>query len=746
MLVRPGEVSTTTAGAGTAGEGPIPGGLLHPRRLRLLIQRHLRLIAAILAAAVLAGFAVALLTPSRYTATTVLLVDPRQQRVVQSEAVLSGIGTDSAAVESQIEVIQSTTLARRVIEELHLEDDPDYRPSALGAAVAQLRALVPGHDAAAGDPVQRLVARFEENIRVQRRGQTYVLEVGSVARDPERAAAIANVLARAYLAQQVTLKRDATQEASGWLDGRLDDLRRQADAADRAVADYKAAHNIVDTGDRGGQRQTLVEQQLADINAQLVQARVKQSDVQSRYDQVKRASPDSVGDGGLPEALSSPVILALRTQYAGTARNVAEMTQIYGPRHPAIRTGQAELDELRRQLSAELGRIASGLRNELDSAKARARSLESSLKSLKSQSADTDQDSIRLRELQREADATRTVLQQFLLRYKETTEQQSLQVPDARVLSPASAPLRPSSPNVSLIIGLSVVAGLALGLGAAVGADRISPSVRTAREAEDLLSLPVLALLPSVAPADLAPREPRRGAEGRRGGIDARQRLDRFALDHPLSRFGEAVRGLAIRLRGTRHDGCSVMLVASALAGEGASTVAANVARATARAGSTTLLVDADLRRASGPRDLPGLYEALRDGTSPLALLRRDLDSGLMVLPAGRVEDPGQASELLTGRAMERVLAALRPKFDAVVLDATPILPSVDSRALLDLADTALLVVAWADTRRDSLEAAVDATGLNADKFRGIVLNKVDLDLYLTHDDMPQVSADAAAA
>lgn len=743
MLVRPGHISTSSAGTALSIETHAPSGSLDPHALRLLVQRHLRLVGSVFAATLLAGVAFLILMPSRYTATAVVLVDPRQQRVVQSEAVLPGIGNDMLAVESQVEVIRSTGIARRVIDELNLAQDIDHVPSALTRVASALRALLPMLGASDRErEEQRLMVRFEEDLRVQRRGQTYVLEIGYVSRDPERAAAVANAVARAYLDQQVTMKRDATTEASGWLDGRLADLRRQADAADRAVADYRAAHNLADTGDRSGQRQTLIEQQLADVNAQLVQARVKASDVQSRFDQVRRASPDAVGTGGLPEALQSPVILALRSQYAGTARNVAEMMQVYGPRHPAIRTGQAELDELRRQLSGELSRIAAGLRNELDSAKARVRTLEGSLKASKSQSADTDQDSVKLRELQREAEATRTVLAQSLLRYRETTEQQSLQAPDARVLSPASAPLRPSSPNAPLVLGLASLAGLVLGIGAAVAADRLTRTVRSTREIEDLLSLPVLALLPEVPQAALVGRPLRRGEPPLRAARDA---LDRFALDHPLSRFGEAVRGLAIRLRGARGDG-SVMLVASALPGEGASTVAVNIARTTARGGTATLLIHADLRGPAGPGSRPGLFEALRDGTPPHALLRRDPDSGLQTLPAGLVDDPGRASQMLTGRAMDRVLATLRPSFELVVIDATPILSSVDSRALLDLADTALLVVAWADTPRDSLEAALDAAGLNADKFRGIVLNRVDLEGYRAHDDAPQVSAQAAAA
>lgn len=735
MLVRPGHLSQSQVDIADGFEDATPEGILDARSFVLLIRRHIRLIAFVTIVAILCGFAVLAFTHARYTATAVLLVDPREQHVMQSEAVLPGIGSDSAAVESQIEVIQSTTLARRVIDDLHLADTPEFQQTILGKIAEAAKARLSG--GRAGDAVsaeRRTMSRFQNNLRVVRRGQSYVIEVSFTSHDADQAAAIANALAKDYLAQQVTLKRDATRDASGWLDGRLDDLRRQANAADRLVADYKAAHGIVDTGDRSGQRQTLIEQQLADLNGQLVQARVKQTDAQSRYDQIKSASPDTVGTGGLPEALQSPVILALRTQAASTARSMAQLTQMYGPRYPAVLTGQAELAETRKALAAELGRIASGLRNELEAAKARVRALEVSLKALEVQSADTDQDTIKLRELQREADATHTLLQQFLLRYKETTEQQSLQVPDGRVLSPAMPPLTPSSPSALIVLGLCAIAGLLSGIGVAFLADRRSGAVRTAREVEGLLSLPVLALIPDVTA--------QKSGGGRRRHDPAPEsvRIDRLALDHPLSRFGESIRGLSIRMRGPQNSRSRIVLVTSAVPGEGVSTVAANVAQVMARGGISTLLVQADLRRSVGTGAIRGLYDSLLYGLPPLSLVVDEPDSGLVLLPSGRIDNPGRASELLTSRAMEHVLDALRPKFDYIVIDATPLLATVDSHALLDLADAAVLVVAWDATRRESLEAAVNVVGINARKFEGVVLNKVNFALYAKHDELPQLA------
>lgn len=717
MLVPQGRFAPADDGLAGAGQGSLlPRGLLDVRGFWLFLRRRARLIGAVTAGALaLAALALAVI-PARYTATAVLLVDPRQQRVVQSEAVLSGIGADAAAVESQVEVIESTSLARRVVDDLRLPEDPGFTRVPVSERVATLLRETFGAarpPETAEERHRRALARLKDNLKVQRRGLTYVIEVGFVAEDAQQAAKVANAVAAAYLADQASAKLEATTRASGWLDERLRELRTKLGAAEHAVARYKAEHNIVDAGEG----RTLAERQLTELNQQLVLARARTAEVRSRLDQVRKTSASLGTAGSLPEALQSPVIANLRTQYAQAARGEAELTSTYGPLHPAIGTMKAQLADLRRQIDSEIARIAAGLRNEFESAQGREQSLEASVAALKRQSGTTDQAAVRLRELEREAQASRTLLEQFLLRFKETSEQQGLQTPDARIISPASAPLRRTSPQPGLVLAFGLVGGLVLGIGAATLAEGLARGFRTAREVEDALSLPVIGLLPRVGASD----DP-----------------TRLAIDRPLTPFGQGVRSIRMRVRSTEGPtGSQVLLVASALAGEGKSTLAINLARVFARQGCTTLLIDADVRNPTLSQRLgkaDGLLKVLREEHPVEPLLETDPASGLRLLPLGTIDDVGSASELLTSDKVGPVLDRLRQDFEVIVLDGPALLSSVDGRQLLEHADLGLLVVAWAGTDRDNVAAALEAIGPNVNRMAGAVLNKVDLRRYRLYD------------
>jgi capsular exopolysaccharide synthesis family protein len=213
--------------------------------------------------------------------------------------------------------------------------------------------------------------------------------------------------------------------------------------------------------------------------------------------------------------------------------------------------------------------------------------------------------------------------------------------------------------------------------------------------------------------------------------------LKRFGVDRQLTPFGEALRAIRTRLMGDlaaqSPGGGRVLLVASALADEGKSTVASNIAHSLARAGLSTLLIDADVRRPALVRtgaSAAGLLQALKGAGDLEEMLTVEKDSGLKVLRVGTVESIAEASDLVGSKAMPDLLERLRGEFDLVVLDAPPILPFADGRQLANWADLVLMVVAWGATDRDSASAALEELGANVDKVGGIVLNKVDLRAY----------------
>ncbi len=460
------------------------------RSFWLIVRWRAWLIVAVTVAAVVLVGGALVVMPARYKATTVVLVDPRQPRVTNTEVVLSGIGADAAAVESQVELIESSALARKVIDRLKLAEDADFATTSILEQIGEgLLALVRHAPANTEEKrLNRLVYKFQSGLTVRRRGLTYVLEMSYVARTPAKAALISGAVADAYLDDQRAAKADITQRASGWLGERIEAMRSQVRDAERAVADYKSANSMVDVT----QGNKLISRQIEDLTQQVALARSRTADAWARLERVEHVTKHTTDPAALAEALQSPVIANLRAQLAETARADAENNALYGNKHPTRIGVRAQLEGIRRQIDNELARIVAGVRNDYKVAGDRERSLESELTNLTEKFAVAAQANVRLHELEREAQATRALFEQFLNRAKETGEQQSLQIADARIISPALVPLKQDRPPTFVLLIAAAVGGGILGLALVLIMEQMARGLRTGGDVEELLSLPCI--------------------------------------------------------------------------------------------------------------------------------------------------------------------------------------------------------------------------------------------------------------
>lgn len=702
---------------------------------RRFLGRRWRLIAGVALLCVVASALVLSLIPRTYTATAILIVDPRTQKVTQSDAVLGGIGSDAAAVESQVEILESSTLAKRVVAELGLDRGGELtEPAAIERATESLRGLfgLAAREPSAAEQRERVLQRFAERLRVRRRGLTYVLEIAYGSGSAETAARVGNALADAYLADQKRQKLEAARSASGLLGARLDDLRSRARDTERAVSTFKNQNGIVDLG----AAQTLLDREIAEQSQQLTQAQARGAEAGARYAQARRAmAAGAEGGGTLAEALQSSVVTNLRQQYAQLGAQLADLRNTLGPRHPAVGAAEAQVRTVAGQIRTEIGRLAQGLRNESEAAAARERTLSASLDRLKGQAARRAQARVRLAELEREAQASRTILEQYLLRQKETSEQQNLVSSEARVLTPAAPPLRPSAPKTGLMLVVALAGGLVLGLGAAAAAEAMEPGLRHPGAIERGLGVPLLGTLPRVTASRLAPDR-----EGSRVSGPGHVRLTGDSREH--ARFDEAIRMLALPLRsgsgsagldgrGVAGRSGDTLLVTSALAGEGKSTVSEHLAEMFARQGRKVLLVDVDARDARLTRtrraaQSPGILDALRNASDPGNFIHHGTVDAISFLPIGLARNDSKAAELFFSPALGRAVADLRRRFDLIVLDGPHLLHGVEGRLLLAHADRTALVVEWGRTSREDVRAALDLFERAPGSLAGIILNKVD--------------------
>ncbi|MET0878106.1 MAG: polysaccharide biosynthesis tyrosine autokinase, partial [Tardiphaga sp.] len=333
-------------------------------------------------------------------------------------------------------------------------------------------------------------------------------------------------------------------------------------------------------------------------------------------------------------------------------------------------------------------------------------------------------------------------------RYKEASAQESLEMPDSRVVTRASIPIRPSSPKSTLILGLAMVLGLGAGTVLAFLIDYLDGRVKTLEQAEQITGLPALAALPLIGVRELAARAKR----GRRELVNYDPRtvgllppslqppLMRYAIDEPGTFFAEAVRAVRLSIQRTlRVEPIKIVVVTSALDGEGKTTLAANLALSLAALGIQTLLIDGDLRnpgltRALCPHAETGLLQVAAGEASLEQALLLDRSSGLSILPSPAVTDDNSITELMFSEKISELLGHLRLRYEMIIIDSPPLVPLVDGRALAELADRIVLAMAWNQTPSEVVMHTMDLLAPVYDRVLGTVLTRVDLNRLQFYD------------
>lgn len=720
------------------------GGALSVDRLLSALRRRLKIVIAmpILAAVVSVLFALSL--PNRYDASAVVQIDPRKKSISSFEGVLENLKADGAVVDSEEEIIGSRLIALKVIDILGLRTDPEFsRPplwqrtlTALGLRAPDLPEPVPPAAELGStvniDPItgflgpekpgqthparDEVAVAFSERLRVTRIRKTLLLDIRFSAESAAKAARIANTVAEVYLAEQVKQKREVTDHAAKLLEQKLEALRAELTEKERRVARFKAENDIFDT-----EGQILGEKQLARLMEQTVIARNNTAEARAKYELAQRIARDGSDFSNIADVLQSQTIRLLKEQYAKATGREAELATRYGSRHPDMQKVRAEVAEARAQIENEIGRLVANLQNEVQIAERRERELNESLASLKGDDTLSKTAGVRLKELQRDTDTTKSLYEALLARYKQTVETQSLHLPDARIVEQADAPLFPASPKRKQLVVLGTLGGGALGLMIAILLEFMTFGIGRPEDVERVFELAHLASLPAAA-ADEPPR--------------AALHEMRLMVAEPSGTFAEAIRGLRREVDVRRaHLGPRIIQVSASMPGEGSGIVASNLALNFALTGARVLLIDGDLRRFHLTRELAptrrhGFADALAEGFAPESLILRDASTGLHFLPgAGPAPTTLAAAEILSSPSAASALARLKSQFDVLVVDSAPLLPVIDGRVLADYADQIVFVMAWRRTPKQLARRALSSLGFNQNKLVGVVVNQIDQDV-----------------
>jgi polysaccharide biosynthesis transport protein len=424
----------------------------------MFLWRRKSLIALTVAMALLLSLGADLVMTPRYRAVSQILIGPVDLRVVEKTVMPPAQTADANViqVESETRILTSDRVLLRVVDNEKLTSDPEFGTGA-PSLMSRLRvSLGFGSQAKTGDAELAALRQLQRSVSAKRGERTYVVDVIVETADRDKSARIANAIAQAYLDEQTAARAEASRRATDSLSARLSELRERVRNAEEQVELYKREHNII-----GPTGRLVDEQQLTELNNQLTTAKARTAEAKARYEQIIRLQRSGADSGSTSEAVQSNTIGRLREQYATIARQEANLAAELGPRHPWVIDARAQVRNAQQHITEELSRVAEANRNDYERALANENSLANSFDVLKRKAMDTSLAFVRLRELEREAEASRAVYESFLGRAREMREQERLDTTNVRILSDAQPPQDRSWPPRRLII---LLAGLMLGI------------------------------------------------------------------------------------------------------------------------------------------------------------------------------------------------------------------------------------------------------------------------------------------
>lgn len=668
----------------------------------------------------------------RYTASTQLLIGINAAKVVDIEEVMTGNLNGDAAVIGEMEVLKSRELARRVIDNLHLEQYEEFnsdlrKPGFL--AQFSLKDILPEAFQEAMGLVKidsrtdqekeaahstRLTDTFLKKLTVSQVKRSQVITVAFESEDPKLAAKIVNDIADKYIIGQLQAKFDATKKATDWLNDQLGELKHKVEISERAVEQYRKSQGLLTVNKEVG----LSQQQMSEVNSQLIITRAQRAEAEAKYQQVEAIARSGRDVDSVSEVLNSPLISSLRGQESEVQRKYSEMLVEFGPRHPRMIQMRAELEDIQAKVRSEVKKISASLHNSMEVARAREGSLSGSLRQMESKTSGSNQAEVQLHALEREATANKALFETFLGRFKETASTQGIAQADARVISFAEIPLSASFPKKNLMLTISVLGAIFLAVFLVFVLEMLNPGVRSPEQIQELYNMSTLGIVPIITGLTVQPHE--------------------YLLAKPQSALAEAINTLRISLSLLNPDAqVKSLLVTSSVPGEGKSTLSSLIARHSAGAGQKVVLVDTDLRRPTIGKIFNlkeatlGLTDLLMNHDLSLNdVLVNDPETGMKILTRGKSAYVNPI-DLFASQRMKSIVDDLREQFDLVLLDSAPIMAVPDTRILAGLVDKTIFVLNWDSTPKKVVQSALQL--LNKDghaNVAGMVLQKVNLQQY----------------
>lgn len=683
-----------------------------------------------------AAAAVASISMTRqYKATSQVLLTPDQTDVINETQNEEKPTQTSTEIETYTRLIKSRSFAETVIEQLDLTKDPFFNPllakkepsgpniflefldQVLQTSLASQTGFA---DSTQSDPIgdvlaDRLafdgaVSKLISGLNVKQDGLSSIISLSFTSTNPAQSASVANAVAELFVNERLRDRRSGSEEATGWLETRVEELRQKVVESERAIAQFRIENKIIDTGSG-----PLSDAEVSQINNNLIISEAKAAEKETKLNILRKALEQGDGLASISEVTASPAIAAIRQQEFNVQSAEAQLREELGPNHPRVLEVEAEKRRLKQKTRLEVEKIVAVLTNEWEISKKQSLTLRTQLESARENLGVRNKAEVELAEREREAQANRDLYTRFLNRLKFLTEEQLLIGSGARIVSRAIPSNKPTFPQPSVIFVAGFIASVLSGGLIALVREGLEKGLRHARQVEQTLGLPTLGMVPQMK------------------AMSKKQSLHHYIRDKPLSGYAESVRNIQVALQyGWVSRRTQIILVTSSLPNEGKTTLALSLATSMAIGGNSTLLVDLDFRNPSIGEQM----ESVRAGTSIITYLNgdksweetihteRDID-GLSIIPgSGGITNPVHCLE---SYELRNFLEEMRGEFDHIILDAPPVLGISDTCVAVRLADAVLLAAKWGDTKVDVAQNTVETLARHEAPVAGVVLTQIDV-------------------
>jgi len=655
-----------------------------------------------------------------YRGTATIQINKENPQIVDFKEIFAVNTMDMDYYQTQYKILESRTLARRVIQTLKLSEHPEFQPkpetpfqkwkSNIRSSLAGFFGS-PDKEASENGRETLLINRFLTKLKIEPIRNSRLVKVHFDSNFPPLSTQVSNSLAAAYIQQNLEARFVSTEQAKEWLTKQLEDLKAKVERADENLQEFGSKHDIISLDEK----ENVTMQRLTELNETLTKAEADRMAKEALYKQTGDRNFDS-----FPSILENRLIQDLKQTYIQLEAQYMRLSETFKPEYPEMARLKNQMEALHKRLNSEIDKMILSMKSDYEASLRREALLRQAFQQQKAKVLQMKEKGIQYNILKREADTNRDLYKGLLLRMKEAGVSAGITASNIQIVDPAELPTQPYKPNKRLNLLLAAVVGLFLGVGLAFFFEYLDNTIKTPEDLEQWVRLPSFGMVPEIS-------------NGRRRRLEkgTSYPVELVTYGHPKSMLSEAYRSIRTSiLLSSSEKPPKKITITSPNPAEGKTTTVINTAIALSQTGAQVLIIDADMRKPKvhkifNHENGRGLSNFLSGHGDLESIVEESEVPNLFYIPSGPV--PPNPSELLGSNLFKNMLESLEARFDHILLDSPPVLGFADAIILSTCVNGVILTVLGGKTPRETLQRAKEALQQTHTKILGVVINRVDI-------------------